>query len=151
MNRVFQSVVICLIASASVGASIAPAAEKSNSASPESGTSISKNNYNHILNSPGCTHWVVQPETGVFCYTDEEFQALTAGGIEGAPLFAKPPTYPFYDGNDPWKPQPAEEPPPAEEELIDDNYSPEPAAPTISPPPCIKAADGSCVLWTVPR
>ena len=130
-----------------------PAAEKTDSAVPEPGRSVSKNNYNYILNSPGCKNWVVKPETGVFCFTEEEQQAITNSGSLGG-IFIKPPTYPFYDGNEPWQ-APTEnppEPPPAKDEPVDD-YAPPPPSPEDAPH-CKRAANGTCipdVLWTVPR
>lgn len=84
------------------------------------GSPISKNNYEGILGSSNCQYWAMLPETGIWCFKDGE---LAAGATEGNLTWFRnfPPTYSFYDGNEPWqapletKTEESDEEPPQEE------------------------------------
>ena len=69
---------------------------------PPHGTPVSKSDYGHIIDQPGCDPWAVYPETGIYCFTEEELNAIGASGDLGR-IRDKPPTYPFFDGNEPWR------------------------------------------------
>ncbi len=69
---------------------------------PAHGTPISKSDYYHIIDKPGCDPWALYPETGLYCFTEEEMNAIGASGNLGQ-IRNNPPTYPFFDGNEPWR------------------------------------------------
>src|SRR3989344_416049 len=100
-------------------------ADKTDREAPAPGTAVSKSDYEFIIDKPGCDPWAVYPETGVYCFTEEEMNAIGASGDLG-PIRGQPPTYPFYDGNEPW--QAPEETPPVEPETpLNDGVDPEAA------------------------
>ena len=75
---------------------------KSEGKVPVPGTPISKSNYDHILGTANCPQWAVLQETGVYCFTKEGMDSLFGGGRGLGIIHSIPPTYPFYDGKEPW-------------------------------------------------
>ncbi len=122
-----------------------PPQEQSEEDIPEQGTPISKLDYNRVLNSPGCEDWAVGPETGVWCYDEGEMVIIGSQNLAG--LFDRPPTFPFYDGNEPWQaPEPNTESQEYFESIPDDYSVPDSSMYTPS------SGDSSPnVNWTVPR
>jgi len=126
---------------------------------PPYGTPISKSDWGDIADELGCSMWMVAPETGLYCYTEEESNAQLRdieSGKDLSSLHMQPPTYPFYDGNQPWQ---------AFEESSAESYEPDNSdeypdaqeeVPTTQPvdDDCQRAPDGTClpsILWTESR
>lgn len=118
--------------------------EESSGGLPAPGTAISKNDYSDVIDEPGCDPWAVYPETGVYCFTEAEMNAIGASGDLGQ-IRNQAPTYPFYDGNEPWQ-TPLDDPAEAQ---TDEEVEYESEAPTYVPQESGSSDSGE--LWTVPR
>ena len=126
---------------------------------PPYGTPISKSDYSDITADSGCYPWIVEPETGVYCFTEEEMDAIVSGigeGIDLSSMRNRPPTYPFYDGNMPWKERSYTEPEESSSAPTDDYTDPQ--VENTNPQPidddCRRAANGTCIpgtTWTESR
>lgn len=126
---------------------------------PPHGTPISKSDYDYVIDQLGCDGWMVHPETGLYCYTQEELDAqirVVESGKDLSYLSLQPPTYPFYDGNQPWQ-APAESAPEEPFSVTPDSYTDQQVE-KIDPQPnyddCQKAANGTCIPgspWTESR